>query len=448
MNLLLAIPLELRLAGLAVLGALLGSLLNLAIYRWAWDKRSISPWSAPAPQAPPRTAADGVPIVGWLFLRREAPLHGRAFWLRPMGIELAVAFGLPWLYWWETVAQALCPFLPTLPSGIVLPPEVLHLQFLSHTLLIALMIVASFIDIDERLIPDQVTVFGTLGGLLLAALAPWSLLPELTLAAMPPPAELAIPLAVPPELAAVLGGNGLYLQFLTLASPNPWPAALAARPAVGPLLLALACYWLWIFAILPRPWYGRHGLRRALRVSMRRMLQALATPALLALLAAGTLLIVLVWWWGGAGWVGLLTALVGLVGSGGIVWAVRLIGAVTLRKEAMGFGDVLLMMMIGTFLGWQTCILVFFMAPFAGLLIGVLQLIIRRDQTIPYGPFLCLAALVSILLWARLWDWAYRIFELPWLVPGVLAACLVVMTVLLLVLRLVRESVFRARGGR
>ena len=65
-------------------------------------------------------------------------------------------------------------------------------------------------------------------------------------------------------------------------------------------------------------------------------------------------------------WAGLLTALVGLVGSGGIVWAVRLIGTAALRREAMGFGDVTLMMMIGTFLGWQACLIAFFLAPFAG----------------------------------------------------------------------------------
>ncbi len=63
---------------------------------------------------------------------------------------------------------------------------------------------------------------------------------------------------------------------------------------------------------------------------------------------------------------GLFTALLGLVGSGGIVWAVRLIGTAALRREAMGFGDVTLMMMVGTFLGWQACLIAFFISPFAG----------------------------------------------------------------------------------
>ena len=39
----------------------------------------------------------------------------------------------------------------------------------------------------------------------------------------------------------------------------------------------------------------------------------------------------------------------------------RLIGTFALRREAMGFGDVTLMMMIGTFLGWQACLILFFL---------------------------------------------------------------------------------------
>ena len=60
-------------------------------------------------------------------------------------------------------------------------------------------------------------------------------------------------------------------------------------------------------------------------------------------------------------WAALLTALVGLVAGGGIVWVVRLIGAVALRREAMGFGDVTLMAMVGAFVGWQASLIVFFM---------------------------------------------------------------------------------------
>ena len=63
-----------------------------------------------------------------------------------------------------------------------------------------------------------------------------------------------------------------------------------------------------------------------------------------------------------------------------------------IAPEAMGFGDVTLMAMIGSFLGWQTSPMVFFLAPLAGLVVGLIQWFAYRDNVIPYGPFLCLAA--------------------------------------------------------
>ncbi len=82
MNFILQFPLELRLTVLFLLGCTLGSLLNLGAYRLAWHRRSISPWSAPLPAAPPRPRRDFLPVIGWLGLSRESSLHGRAFWVR------------------------------------------------------------------------------------------------------------------------------------------------------------------------------------------------------------------------------------------------------------------------------------------------------------------------------------------------------------------------------
>ena len=69
------------------------------------------------------------------------------------------------------------------------------------------------------------------------------------------------------------------------------------------------------------------------------------------------------------------------------------------ETESMGGGDVKLLAMIGAFLGWQKAVLTFFLAPFFGVIVGVANLIIKKDHTIPYGPFLSLAAIAS-LFWA------------------------------------------------
>jgi prepilin signal peptidase PulO-like enzyme (type II secretory pathway) len=112
---------------------------------------------------------------------------------------------------------------------------------------------------------------------------------------------------------------------------------------------------------------------------------------------------------------------------------------VTLRREAMGFGDVTLMAMIGSFIGWQAALVVFFLAPFAGLVVGLVQWIFHRDNEIPYGPFLCLATLAVILYWNELWDRTSEIFALGGLLAALLAVCVGLMGTMLLLYRKVRE---------
>ena len=273
---------------------------------------------------------------------------------------------------------------------------VLHLQFAAHCLLIALMLAGSLIDVDEKIIPDEITIPGTLVGLLLAAAWPWSLLPD--------------PSLVGPD-------------FLHLTSPNDWPAWLDGRPRTGSLAIGLACWWLWCVALLPRTWYRRHGWLRAVQLCCARLIRDRTTYRILRMAVLGSLVVLLVWFRGGPDWEGLLSALVGMAAGGGLIWLVRIIGAAALGREAMGFGDVTLMAMIGAFLGWQPCLVIFFLAPVAGLVVGVLRLILFRDREIPYGPFLCLATLFVIVRWNAIWDWS-RAFRLGWLVPLVMLGCL------------------------
>ena len=193
MNWILAIPLELRLVALFLLGTLAGSWLNLAIYTLAWNPRPISPWSNAPLGVARRQFRDRVPIVGWWGLRREIDLHGTGFWIRPMLIEFGLGLSLAGLYWWEIVERGLLPrpLNGVPPLGAFLNGDwqaIVHSQFAAHALLFMLMLVASFIDIDEKIIPDTVTVPGTLAGLLLATISPWSLLSGNAWQGVPPKA--------------------------------------------------------------------------------------------------------------------------------------------------------------------------------------------------------------------------------------------------------------------
>jgi len=93
----------------------------------------------------------------------------------------------------------------------------------------------------------------------------------------------------------------------------------------------------------------------------------------------------------------LQASMLGIFVSGGMIFLCGVIGKLILRKDAMGFGDVKLMGVIGGFLGWKLGVATFFLAPFFGLLFAIPRLISKKGKMIPYGPFLSLAAFICLL---------------------------------------------------
>jgi leader peptidase (prepilin peptidase)/N-methyltransferase len=84
----------------------------------------------------------------------------------------------------------------------------------------------------------------------------------------------------------------------------------------------------------------------------------------------------------------------------------------------MGFGDVVLMAMIGSFIGWQATLIVFFLAPVCALSVAGTTMLFRRHREMPYGPYLSLATLLVIVGWKWVWPVAERqIFALGPLLP-------------------------------
>ena len=141
-----------------------------------------------------------------------------------------------------------------------------------------------------------------------------------------------------------------------------------------------------------------------------------------------SVVVVVAWLIGGARWESLLSAIVGMCFGGGLIWLVRIVGGQALRVEAMGFGDVTLMAMIGAFLGWQAAFLIFFLAPFTAVLIAAAQRILTGERHIAFGPYLCLAALIVIVGWNAIWtQWANPMFSLGWFIPILFVCCLVLM---------------------
>jgi leader peptidase (prepilin peptidase)/N-methyltransferase len=415
----LAVPFSLRLLILFLLGTVAGAVVNWAIYGLCWNPRPLSPWSRSHPRDAASNWLDRLPLYGWWRSQRQGKQLGYEFWIRPLLVELLTGALFAGMYWWEVGELALVfPPQPGAPSEAFY--AMLHWQCLSHVLLVSLMLAVSFIDLDEQTIPDEITVPGTLLGLAMAALVPAMRLPDL------PPSGIM--------------WNGLVTTSLQIASPSAWPEGLNGFPRLLPLVMGLACYGLWCLGLLPRVWHARHGWRRAIALLLARMKRERSSRFVLAVAIVGVLGITFTWRWGGHRWESLASSLVGMAVGGGLIWMVRIIGRWALNREAMGFGDVTLMCMIGAFLGWQPCLLIFFVAPFGAIVLGAIQMLVRRENVLPYGPFLCLGALAVILRWPSLWDRVWTAFAVGWLVPVTMGCCLVAMALLLTLLRLVRQA--------
>jgi leader peptidase (prepilin peptidase)/N-methyltransferase len=94
---------------------------------------------------------------------------------------------------------------------------------------------------------------------------------------------------------------------------------------------------------------------------------------------------------------GLVSSLLGMVAGAGFILLLLVAGRLVFRKEAMGWGDVKFMGMIGGFLGWKLVLLANLIAPVFGAIIGLLLLISKGEHYIPYGPFLSLGTLAVMI---------------------------------------------------
>jgi leader peptidase (prepilin peptidase)/N-methyltransferase len=104
---------------------------------------------------------------------------------------------------------------------------------------------------------------------------------------------------------------------------------------------------------------------------------------------------------------GVRDALIGAVACSLLLFGMGELMSRVLGKEALGFGDVKMIAMMGAFLGWQMTLVALFLASFLGSVIGLgLVAITRnRDYQIPLGSFLALGALAAAATGHGLLDW-------------------------------------------
>ena len=107
--------------------------------------------------------------------------------------------------------------------------------------------------------------------------------------------------------------------------------------------------------------------------------------------------------------VSLIGAVIGALAGGGSLWLMGFLWERLRGVEAMGLGDVKMMFMVGAFLGWRLTILTILIGAFTGSLVGIAMMVRRGDRNLqtmlPFGIFLGIGSIVSLLIGARIIDW-------------------------------------------
>lgn len=329
------IPLPIVLVWLFVFGSVVGSFLNVCIYRipqheTLWQQlRGLNHPPSSCPWCKKRILSiDNIPIIGWLRL------GGRCRFCRhwiPVRYALIELFnGLLWVVLYVAIVPAgyqariqssvlYAPLGALAQPGLAFPQLVwlVNAEYIYFLILAEVLLVATFIDYDLMIIPEAVTTPATIVGLVGACI---------------------------------------------LGAPALWPA--------------------WYFD--PSELYG---IEPILPTWLHWMLRL---PANIPWLVAHP------------HWHGLVSSLLGVVIGGGTVWIVRIVGNWVFQREAMGDGDVYLMAMIGSFIGWQPSLVVFFLiAPVCALLFTAATFTLQFSRAIPFGPYLSAGALLIILFWRQ-----------------------------------------------
>lgn len=341
-------PIAFLMAWLFLLGACLGSFLNVCVHRIPTQSTLSAQlrglWSPPSscPRCHNRIRpTDNIPLIGWLRLRGRCRDCNLPISMRYPLIELINGLLFVLIYWLQIPAEATpdltqsggySEFGPQTVVGGLTTTTWLNWRYAYQMVLVETLLVASLIDLELKIIPDASTV--------------------------------------PAMIVGLIGGatiGQVYLVPVWFQEPS------------------ILTFWDQIMPVWCTGWLPGDEI-----------------PA----------------------WIlqhphvhGLVASVTGLVAGGGIVWVVRIIGHLALKREAMGFGDVILMACIGSFLGWQPTVVVFFLAPVAALAVVCVTFLSKGQREIPFGPYLSLGAIAVIAGWNRIGPIAERFFQLGPFLP-------------------------------
>lgn len=364
-------------------GACVGSFINVVIYRLPAGMSVVSPPSrCPVCGARLKFFPENLPILGWIILRGRCRHCGVRISPQYMVIELLMALLFAGLY----VMLMMAPSWSTWWPGWLLSGSLWwHLNdpwwvlpaFVALSFLVAALIAMTIIDARTFTIPIQIPVFVTITAFVaypVQALLPlnprtsgeWPIQVTCwTVSAMTFGAMLGLGLSL-----VLLKSGKLRYSFHDYEDYVKEGEVLADYPHARREMLVELLY------LLPCIVGAGAGL------AIGAMLPATPPPVVIQALG-GTF--------------------AGYLMGGALIWGIRIVASLIIGREAMGLGDVHLLAAVGAVLGWFDPILVFFLAPFSGILWALLSkglstVLHKRWSELPYGPHLAVATLVLILL--------------------------------------------------
>lgn len=342
-----------------VIGAAIGSFLNVCIYRLPRDLSINQPRRSFCPSCQKSIPwRQNLPLLSWLLLRGKCANCGRSIAFRYFAVELLTA-------------------LLFLAVWVVFPWPIA----LVYWVFVSLLVVATFIDFEHFIIPNGITIGGTVAGVTASLVLPALM------------AQESHWMAFVYSLGSAALGYGLL-----------WIVMEAGKLAFGRLRIRLD-------APTPFSWI-RDGEEAEFVVGSEHSLwsEYFARESDVLLLhcdeaevdgrqfPSSTLQFD-------------LNHLV-IAGESFTLDSInRISGRVRelrIPREAMGMGDLKFLAAIGAFLGWRAVLCSIFAGSLAGSVVGLTGMLLGRREwsaKIPFGPYLALGALVWMFFGGRLVAW-------------------------------------------
>jgi leader peptidase (prepilin peptidase)/N-methyltransferase len=347
-------------AGIAfVLGAVVGSFLNVCIYRLPLDLSVNEPRRSFCPSCKkPIPWQQNLPLISWLYLRGRCANCGSRIAFRYFAVELltALLFLAIWLNFPWDIAIA-------------------------YWIFVSLLIVATFVDFEHFIIPDQITLGGTAVGILASFILPALMGTDRRIVSVI--TSLASAVLGYGLLWLVLEGGKLAFGKKKIRLDQPTPFTWTRKDDDADFVVG-----------------EERGLWSDYFAREKDLLLLQCNEAVIdgRLFANPTLRF----------HYDLLAIAEEKFDLNKIDQISGVVRELQIPREAMGRGDLKFLAAIGAFLGWRAVLFSIFAGSMFGSLVGLATWLIGKrvwSAKLPFGPYLALGALVWMFFGDFLTSW-------------------------------------------